>query len=138
MLIYFSIFYSLGPKYFWKRAGEKPCSVRLWIDKCFCRQWWEGLFPNSDVKEVYHLTRIASGESICGSCWNKGRLLKNQCRIICVFIVFIEIQPFHCFRGKMCKKLEKWDPLKYNLEPMAIRVKKLFAYVDSIEVDINR
>jgi len=94
---------------------------------------------NSDVKkEVYHLTRIASSESICGSCWNKGRLLKNQSRIICFFIVFIEIQPFYCFRWKMCKKLEKWDPLKYNLEPMAIRVKTLFAYVDPIEVDINR
>jgi hypothetical protein len=26
-------------------------------------------------------------------------------------MLFIEIQPFYCFRGKMCRKLEKWDPL---------------------------
>ncbi len=26
-------------------------------------------------------------------------------------MLFIEIQPLYCFRGKMCRKLEKWDPL---------------------------
>jgi hypothetical protein len=26
-------------------------------------------------------------------------------------MLFIEIQPLFCFRGKMCSKLEKWDPL---------------------------
>ncbi len=26
-------------------------------------------------------------------------------------MLFIEIQPLYCFRGKMCKKLEKRDPL---------------------------
>jgi hypothetical protein len=28
-------------------------------------------------------------------------------RIICVFILFIEIQTLYCFRGKMCRKLEE-------------------------------
>jgi hypothetical protein len=27
------------------------------------------------------------------------------------FLTFYWIQPLYCFRGKMCKKLEKWDPL---------------------------
>ncbi len=26
-------------------------------------------------------------------------------------MIFIEIQPLYCFWGKMCRKLEKWDPL---------------------------
>ncbi len=74
------------------------------------------------------LTRIASGESTWGSRSKKGRLLKNQwiwilkknskttsfyCRIIRVFILFIELQQLSCFRGKICRKLESethwWD-----------------------------
>ncbi len=38
-------------------------------------------------------------------------------RIICLFMFFIEIQPLYCFRGKMCRKLEKCVGVCITLTP---------------------
>jgi hypothetical protein len=50
------------------------------------------------------------------------------CRIICLFILFIEIQPLYCFRGKMCRTLEKWDPLMGSLSSKRSQTSKFYIY----------
>ncbi len=42
--------------------------------------------------------------------------------------ISLKIQPLYCFRGKMCKKLEKWDPLNGLITQSEIRKCKNMAF----------
>jgi len=59
------------------------------------------------------LTEVKLDYCITTEVKKKKNFLKNSystsifCRIIYIFLLFIEIQPLYFLRGKMCKKLEK-------------------------------
>ncbi len=62
--------------------------------------WW---VPYEDLAEI----KVDYWRTIEVKNVKKLLILKH---LICVFILFIEIQPLYCFRGKMCKKTGKVRP----------------------------